>query len=53
VAVGVPARVIKTADEYLEKIKKESLHLGHLRGQEKDRALMRYFGYQGKSKGIY
>lgn len=53
VACGVPARVIKTADEYLEKIKKESLHLGHLRGQEKDRALMRYFGYQGKSKGIY
>ena len=53
VAVGVPARVIKTADEYLEKIKKESLHLGHLRGREKDRALMRYFGYQGKSKGIY
>lgn len=36
VAVGVPARVIKTADEYLEKLKKESLHLGHLKGQEKD-----------------
>lgn len=53
VAVGVPARVIKTADEYLEKVKKKSLHLGHLRGQEKDSALMRYFGYQGKSKGIY
>lgn len=53
VAVGVPARVIKTADEYLEKLKKESLHLGHLKGQEKDRALMQYYGYQGKSKGIY
>ena len=26
VAVGVPARIIKTADEYLEKMKKESLH---------------------------
>ena len=53
VAVGVPARVIKTADEYLEKLKKESLHLGHLSGEEKDRALMKHFGYKGGSKGIY
>lgn len=53
VAVGVPARVIKTADEYLEKLKRESLHLGHLKGQEKDKALMEYFGYKGNSKGIY
>lgn len=53
VAVGVPARVIKTTDEYLEKIKRESLHLGHLKGQEKDKALMEHFGYKGNSKGIY
>lgn len=53
VAVGVPARVIKTADEYLEKIKKESLHLGHLVGEEKDRALMKYYKYRRGSKGIY
>ena len=53
VAVGVPARVIKTADEYFEKLKKESLHLGHLKGQEKDKALMEYYGYKGTSKGIY
>lgn len=53
VAVGVPARVIKTADEYFEKIQKESLHLGHLKGQEKDKALMKYYGYKGNSKGIY
>lgn len=53
VAVGVPAKVIKTADEYLEKLKKESLHLGHLKGQEKDKALMEYYGYKGGSKGIY
>lgn len=52
-AVGVPARVIKTADEYLEKLKKESVHLGHLKGQEKDRALMEHYGYTGGSKGIY
>lgn len=53
VAVGVPARVIKTADEYFEKIQKESLHLGHLKSQEKDKALMKYYGYKGSSKGIY
>lgn len=45
VVVGVPARVIKSADEYLEKIKAESLHLGHLKGKEKDDALKKYFGY--------
>ena len=53
VAVGVPARVVKTVDEYLEKISAESLHLGYLKGQEKDRALMEYYGYAGSSKGIY
>lgn len=53
VAVGVPARVIRSTDEYLEKLKAESLHLGHLTGQEKDKALMSYYGYKGKSKGIY
>lgn len=53
VAVGVPAKVTKTADAYFEKIKSESLHLGHLKGEEKDRALMKYYGYNGKSKGIY
>lgn len=53
VAVGVPARVIKTTDEYLEKIKRESLRLGHLHGKDKDQALMKYYNYTGKSKGIY
>lgn len=53
VVVGVPARVVETVDEYLEKIKKKSVHLGHLKGQEKDKALMKHFGYQGMSKGIY
>lgn len=53
VAVGAPARVIKTAEEYFEKIQKESLHLGHLKGEVKDRALMEYFHYHGNSKGIY
>ena len=53
VAVGVPAKVIKTADEYLEKIKEESLHLGHLKGEAKDKALKEYYGYKGTSKGIF
>ena len=53
VAVGVPAKVIKSTDDYLKKIKKESLHLGHLKGKEKDLALMKHYGYVGKSKGIY
>ena len=52
-AVGVPAKVIKSSDEYLDKASKESLHLGHLIGKKKDQALMAYYGYQGKSKGIY
>ncbi len=53
VAVGVPARVIKTIDDYFKKILQESIHLGHLKGEEKDKALMRYFGYNGESNGIY
>lgn len=53
VAVGIPAKVIETAEEYFEKLKKESLHLGHLKGKEKDKELMKYYGYNGSSKGIY
>ena len=53
VVAGVPARIIKTADDYLEKIKRESLHLGNLKGEDKDKALKVYYGYQGSSKGIY
>ena len=53
VVVGIPGKVIKTTEEYVEKLKIESNHLGHLKGQEKDKALMEYYGYKGKSKGIY
>ena len=53
VAVGIPARVIKTAEEYFEKLQRESLHLGHLRGIEKDLKLKAYYNYTGNSKGIY
>ena len=53
VAVGVPAKVIKTADEYFEKLQRDSLHLGHLVGEEKDKALKKFYKYEGTSKGIY
>jgi acetyltransferase-like isoleucine patch superfamily enzyme len=43
VAVGVPARVIKTVDEYLEQMKKKSLKCGHLHGLEKEAVLKRIF----------
>lgn len=46
VAAGNPARVIKTADEYLESAKKRSLHLGHLSGPEKVAALKRHFNVE-------
>ncbi len=44
VIAGVPAHVIKTTDEYLEKVKKESLHLGHLSGIDKEKELKKHFG---------
>jgi acetyltransferase-like isoleucine patch superfamily enzyme len=44
VAAGVPAKVIKTVDEYLEKAKQNSLKFGHLKGKEKAEALKSHFG---------
>lgn len=48
VVVGVPARIVKSMDEYLEKLKRESIHLGHLKGEEKERELKRYYNYKQK-----
>ena len=50
VYAGNPARFIKTIDEYFEKLKKESLHLGHLTGKEKDAKLREYYGYKKTKK---
>ena len=47
VAVGVPAKVIKSIDEYFDKIQRESLHLGHLKGKKKDDALKKYYRFDG------
>jgi acetyltransferase-like isoleucine patch superfamily enzyme len=43
VAAGVPARVIKTTDEYLENMKRKSLKCGHLKGDEKAKVLKKMF----------
>jgi len=43
VAAGVPARVIKSTDEYLENMKKKSLKCGHLKGEEKAKVLKKIF----------
>jgi acetyltransferase-like isoleucine patch superfamily enzyme len=49
VAAGVPARVIKTVDDYLEQMKKKSLKCGHLEGLEKEAVLKRHFGIATKA----
>ena len=43
VIAGVPAKVIKTTDEYLEQAKQNSLHFGHLTGKDKEKELKKYF----------
>lgn len=48
-AVGVPCRAIKSTNELYEKLKDQSLGLGHLKGKEKDIELRKYFKYHKKS----
>lgn len=43
VAAGVPARVIKSVDDYLQKAKANSLHVGHLKGKAKEVELKKIF----------
>jgi acetyltransferase-like isoleucine patch superfamily enzyme len=43
VVAGVPARFIKTTDEYLKTAIARSLHLGHLTGKAKESELRRHF----------
>jgi len=43
VYAGNPAKRIKSIDEYKEKILKNSLKLGHLKGKLKDNELRKYF----------
>lgn len=41
---GVPAKAIKTIDKYMNKLSKESLHLGHLKGKVKEKAIKKHLG---------
>jgi acetyltransferase-like isoleucine patch superfamily enzyme len=50
VAAGVPARVIKSTDEYLKGAQAKSLHFGHLSAREKAQALKEHFGVKARSK---
>jgi len=43
VIAGIPGKVIKTTDEYLEKAKLNSLKVGHLSGVEKEKELKKIF----------
>lgn len=40
---GNPAKFIKTTKDYLDKLELESLHLGHLKGKEKEIELKKLF----------
>jgi acetyltransferase-like isoleucine patch superfamily enzyme len=44
VAVGVPARPIRTTDEYLDRLKAKSLRVGHLPAQAKAEAIKKIYG---------
>jgi acetyltransferase-like isoleucine patch superfamily enzyme len=46
VAAGVPARVIKSTDDYLKSAEARSLHFGHLSAKDKEKALKRHFGIE-------
>lgn len=46
VAVGVPARVVRTTDEYLERLQAKSLKIGHLSADEKAAELKRLYGVE-------
>ena len=50
VAAGVPARVIKSTDEYLASAMARSLHFGHLSAREKELALKEHFGIKASAE---
>jgi acetyltransferase-like isoleucine patch superfamily enzyme len=43
---GVPARLISSVDDYLEKMKAKSLKIGHLPAAEKERRLREHFSQE-------
>ena len=48
VVAGVPAKIIKSTNEYLSKLRRESLGVGHLKSKEKDDKLKELFNYKKK-----
>ena len=52
VVVGIPAKKIKTVDEYHEKIKKKSLKIGHLSREKKEKKLKEIFQKWAKMKSL-
>jgi serine acetyltransferase len=50
VVVGNPARCVRSTEEYLEKSKRNSLHIGHLYGPAKVRAYKKIFAIE-QSRG--
>jgi len=48
---GVPAKFIKTVDDYFDKAKENSLHLGHLSAIEKEKELKRLF-FSNSEEGL-
>lgn len=44
---GVPAKYIKSTDDYLKSMKEKSLGLGHLKGKKKDLALRKLYQLKG------
>lgn len=45
VVAGVPAKIIESIDTYYQKLHRESLHVGHLKGKQKDDELKKIYGY--------
>ena len=52
VVAGNPARVVKTLEQYIEKVKKDNLHVGNLPPKEKDLAMQKIYGFDGKGHKI-
>lgn len=53
VVAGVPAKIIESYEEYFDKLKEKSIHLGNLSAEEKNQAMQKFYNYQGNSKGIF
>ncbi|WP_201754124.1 acyltransferase [Micromonospora rubida] len=49
VAVGAPARVVRTVDEYLDRMRAKSLGCGHLPAQEKAAVIREIYGVPARA----